>query len=67
MTTVLGELLDKIGHAKPNQHSITISMEMAVKIAFAIERLEKIMLIAGDVAKHQYTELNTKSDTSAGE
>lgn len=55
--TVLNELLNKIGNAKPNQHTISIPMGMAVKIAFALERLEKIMLITDDITKRKYTEL----------
>lgn len=55
--TVLEELLDKIGKAKPSQRTISIPMEMAVKIAFALERLGKLILITDDITKNKYTEL----------
>ena len=56
--TVLEELLKKIGSAKSNQSSISIPMEMAVKIAFMISRLEQIIAITDEVKERKYTELN---------
>ena len=58
--TVLNELLNKIANAKPNQRTISIPMGMAVKIAFALERLGKIMLITDDITKNKYTELDNQ-------
>ena len=56
--TVLEELLKKIGNAKSNQSIISIPMEMAVKIAFMISRLEQIIEITDEVKERKYTELN---------
>lgn len=58
--TVLKELMEKIGNAKPSQRTISIPMEMAVKIAFMISRLEQVTAITDEVKKNQYmyTELN---------
>lgn len=55
---VLEELLKKIGNAKSNQSIISIPMEMAVKIAFMISRLEQIIAITDEVKERKYTELN---------
>ena len=56
--TVLEELLNKIGKAKSNQRNISIPMEMDVKIAFMISRLEQITAITDEVKERKYTELN---------
>lgn len=65
--TVLEELLNKIGNARPNQRTISIPMEMAVKIAFMISRLEQIVAITDEVKERKYTELNKTNAVSDGE
>lgn len=57
--TVLEELLNKIAEAR-NKSTVSIPMDMAVKIAFTMSRLEQITAITDEIKKCKYTELDKK-------
>lgn len=59
--TVLEELVNRMTEAR-DQSTVSIPMEMAVKIAFALNRFGQIMPIIDEIRNNKYTELDEKQE-----
>ena len=59
--TVLEELVNIMTEAR-DQSTVSIPMEMAVKIVFALSRFGQIMPIIDEIRNYKYTELDKEQE-----